>query len=262
MCGIAGLIATDAALIDRGVLAGMRDAIRYRGLDAEGEWIGDTVALCHARLKVIDLSNRADQPMADLGGRYRIVFNGEIYNYETLRAEYARLGARFASNSDTEVIVEGYRLKGPKVCEDLNGMFAFAIYDTLAQSLFLARDRLGKKPLYWARLDKCFAFASTIDAFRDLPGWQPDLSQSALLFYGITGAYPRGRTIYARAEALPPGCQAEVSLRNGLQPVVRRFWGLDFQRKEGRGLGALLEEYGTSWRIPCGCACAATSPWR
>jgi asparagine synthase (glutamine-hydrolysing) len=244
MCGIAGLLTTDAALLHRGVLNGMRDAIRYRGLDAEGEWIGEAVALCHARLKVIDLTRRADQPMADLGGRYRIVFNGEIYNYETLRADYAGLGARFASNSDTEVIVEGYRLKGPKVCEDLNGMFAFAIYDILEQTLFLARDRLGKKPLYWARLGECFAFASTVDAFRDLPGWRPELSQSALLFYGITGSFPRGRTIYARAQALPPGCRAVVSLRTGLQPIVTPYWGLDFQRKEGRDLGALLDEYG------------------
>ena len=99
------------------------------------------------------------------------MFNGEIYNYLELRDDYARAGARFQTASDTEVILEGYKLKGPAVCNDLNGMFAFAIWDNRERQLFLARDRMGKKPLFWIMLGGRFYFGSTLDAFTSLPGW-------------------------------------------------------------------------------------------
>src|SRR5581483_44812 len=144
MCGIAGILAAD--LPRRGPAdEAMRAAIRYRGRDAEAEWSDQRhVRLFHARLSIIALAD-GGQPMHDRTGRYTIVANGEIYNYRELREEYARQGAQFRTGSDTEVILEGYRLKGPAVCRDLNGMFAFALWDSRSRLLFLARDRLGKK---------------------------------------------------------------------------------------------------------------------
>lgn len=243
MCGLAGLVGPGVAAIEPAQRSAIQAAIRYRGLDAEDSYLAGDAFLCHARLKVIDLSSSANQPMADPEGRYRIVFNGEIYNYEELRAAYEHAGAHFRTDSDTEVILQGYRLKGAGVCEDLNGMFAFAILDTRDATLFLARDRLGKKPLYWTRPGGVFAFASSTDAFRALPGWQAELSESALLFYGITGAYPRGRTIYAQVQTLPPACHAIVSLRGDLMPRITQYWGMDFSQKSNTRLGGLLDEY-------------------
>lgn len=182
----------------------MRDAILYRGRDAQAEWSdGKNIQIFHARLSIIDLKT-GGQPMQDAPGRFVIVFNGEIYNYRELRQAYLKAGAVFRTESDTEVILEGFRLKGARVCEDLNGMFAFAIWDTRDKQLFLARDRLGKKPLFWANLGGMFCFASTLDAFREMPGWQSVLSPSAILYYGITGTQAKGRTIYDLANALPP----------------------------------------------------------
>lgn len=243
MCGLAGVVGPGVAALEPAQRSAIQAAIRYRGLDAEDSYFAGDTFLCHARLKVIDLSSWANQPLADPEGRYRIVFNGEIYNYQELRAEYARAGVQFLTSSDTEVILQGYRLKGARVCDDLNGMFAFAILDTRDATLFLARDRLGKKPLYWTRQGRLFAFASSTDAFRAMPGWQAELSESALMFYGITGAYPRGRTIYTHVQTLPPASHATVSLRGDLMPKITSYWRMDFSHKSKTRLNGLLDEY-------------------
>src|SRR3546814_2940045 len=175
MCGIAGYVVyqEDAVALH----GAMWSAIRYRGRDGEGEWArpGD-VALFHSLLSILDIKGGA-QPMTDTDGRYVILFNVEIYNYLELRRVYEADGARFRTNSDTEVILEGFKRKGLDVCRDLNGMFAFAIWDTRERRLFLARDRLGKKPLYWTVLSGAFFFASSLDAFRHIPGWTSELSR-------------------------------------------------------------------------------------
>lgn len=218
----------------------MLKEIRFRGRESEGRWIGDGIALAHSRLSIID-PETGGQPMDDAEGRHTIVFNGEIYNYLELKAEYERAGFVFRTSSDTEVILAGYRLKGERVCGDLNGMFALAILDRRDGALFLARDRLGKKPLFWCQLEGIFYFASTLDAFRGLPGWRDELDQSALARFCATGFWHRGETIYARAHSLPPGCWLRVAPGClDIRPEV--YWRLRFPSEKIHASKAKLEE--------------------
>ena len=243
MCGIAGYMSETVSIVPEKAKQTLRDAIRYRGRDAQAEWGDDKHAhLFHTRLSIIDLKT-GGQPMQDASGRFVIVFNGEVYNYRELRDAYRKAGANFRTESDTEVILEGYRLKGARVCEDLNGMFAFAIWDSLEKQLFLARDRLGKKPLFWTSLGGVFCFASTLDAFRDLPGWQSILSPSAILFCGLTGTFAKGGTIYKQAHALPPACHMLMRLNGRLPPEVKAYWQPNFKQKSRHDLPLLLNEY-------------------
>jgi len=242
MCGIAGLLALQGNIAaDERALKRLRTAIAYRGQDDAGFWTdGSGVSLCHSRLSIIDLTT-GHQPMEDGRGRYVIAYNGEIYNYRELRAEYEKSGALFHTQSDTEVILEGYRLKGAAVCGDLNGMFAFALWDKAERTLFLARDRLGKKPLFWTLQGGQFGFASTLDAFSGMPGWDGQIDQAALAMYALTGAIPGEATIYEGAHALPAGCYATVRL--GERPRVSRYWRPDFSAKARAPLAAQMEEY-------------------
>jgi asparagine synthase (glutamine-hydrolysing) len=241
MCGIAGYIA--AELPPRsGMDSAMRGAIRYRGRDSEGEWSDDANArLFHSRLSIISLGD-GDQPMTDAGGRFTIVFNGEIYNYVELRQQYKQLGARFRTSSDTEVILAGFNLKGSAVCQDLNGMFAFAIWDRVERRLFLARDRLGKKPLFWMRQNGGFYFASTIDAFTSVPGWSGRLLHSAIALYGRLGSFPDDLTVYEQVRALPPASFAFVEPA-GLEIKTVRYWRFVFPTRRKRDFDAAAEEY-------------------
>lgn len=180
--------------------------------------------------------------MTDVSGRYVIVFNGEIYNYLELRKVYAAAGATFHTHSDTETIIEGYKLKGEAVCHDLNGMFAFAIWDTKEQRLFLARDRLGKKPLYWTNLGGRFYFASTLDAFRAIPGWTGEPSRLNLDAYAALGSYLPGETAFRQGRSLPAASYARVDLEN-LSPKVTTYWRLDFSKKSSLSLDAALAQF-------------------
>ena len=151
MCGIAGKVVFGGdGRVDEALLARMADTLRHRGPDGIGRWTDGRAGLASTRLAVIDLSDRGRQPMASEDGRLRIVFNGEIYNFQDLRGDLEQRGHRFRSRTDTETILCLYQEMGPGCLESLRGMFAFAIWDAVDQTLFLARDRLGKKPLlYW-----------------------------------------------------------------------------------------------------------------
>ncbi len=242
MCGIAGLIAQDIRTVPQKAIATMRAAILYRGRDEQDEWSdGRNIHLLHSRLSIIDLTT-GHQPMWDASRRYVIIFNGEIYNYKELREEYARRGAHFKTRSDTEAILEGFKLKGERVCQDLNGMFAFAIWDTQTRRLFLARDRMGKKPLVWSVISGVFYFASTLDAFRTIPGWSGELSAAAIELYRMIGGFPLDLTAYVQAHALPPASFAWVSVDN-LTPQVSCYWRVDFSHKSRQSLPQLLDEY-------------------
>jgi asparagine synthase (glutamine-hydrolysing) len=241
MCGIAGYIS--AELPPRGGMDGaIRGAIRYRGRDSEGEWSDDANArLFHSRLSIISLDD-GDQPMTDVGNRFTIVFNGEIYNYVELRRQYEQLGAQFRTLSDTEVILEGFKLKGPTVCRDLNGMFAFAIWDRVERRLFLARDRLGKKPLFWMRQNDRFYFASTIDALTAVPGWSGRLLHSAIALYGRLGSFPDDLTVYEQVRALPPASFALVEPA-ALEVKAVKYWRFVFPAKRKSDFESAAEEY-------------------
>jgi asparagine synthase (glutamine-hydrolysing) len=242
VCGIAGFFGeADEALAAR-MEKSMFTAVRYRGRDDEGVWRGGSANLVHTRLSIIDLAT-GHQPMCDVDGRFTIVFNGEIYNYVELRDAYAKAGAQFRTTSDTEVILAGYRLKGEQVCADLNGMFAFAVYDHEGDELFIARDRLGKKPLYWCRAGDLFCFASTLDAFRDLPGWTGGLNMEALSFFCASGFFLEGGTIYSAAHAVPAGSWMRISAR-APEPETGRYWRLTIPAAKAAGsVDELMQEY-------------------
>jgi asparagine synthase (glutamine-hydrolysing) len=172
MCGIVGFLAPDAdsAAFD-GILSSMLGRIGHRGPDAAGGFADDMCAMGTARLAIIDPAAGA-QPMSDASGRYRLCYNGEIYNYRELRAELEACGSVFRTRSDTEVLLEAWIAWGAKCLPKLNGGFAFAVYDRDTRTLVLARDRFGKRPLYFARHDGGFLFASEMKAFLAYPGFR------------------------------------------------------------------------------------------
>ena len=241
MCGIAGYAGANAPRL-RAADSGILEAIRYRGRDAEASWTDHaSVTLFNTRLSIIDLAG-GGQPMHDRSGRYVLVFNGAIYNYKELKAAYEKSGAIFRTQSDTEVILEGFALKGERVVGDLNGMFAFAIWDKVEKRLFLARDRLGKKPLFWTLIGEALIFSSTIDAFRKIPGWNDRLSDVGLTLYSFLGSFPRDTTAYAQARALPPASFAWFKL-GADAPNVSRYWLPAYGAKARGSERNFIDEY-------------------
>ena len=160
MCGICGIIANNGR-IDEETLKSMTRILSHRGPDNEGFHVEESAGLGHRRLSIIDLST-GEQPIYNETGSICIVFNGEIYNYRELKKDLQLRGHHFATNSDTEVIIHLFEDKGPECLRDLRGMFALAIWDQEKRELFLARDRVGKKPLYYAQLSNEFIFASEL----------------------------------------------------------------------------------------------------
>jgi asparagine synthase (glutamine-hydrolysing) len=168
MCGICGFVEPEGMRPDPGLLARMNQRLFHRGPDGGGQWIQNRAAIAMRRLAIIDL-NSGQQPMFNETGDIGIVFNGEIYNYHELRADLEARGHRFATQSDTESIVHLYEEYGPDGIARLNGMFAIAIWDSREQRLILARDRAGKKPLYYAPLPDGIAFASELQSILAYP---------------------------------------------------------------------------------------------
>ena len=209
MCGIAGWIAS-TSLVREADLRRMIDVIRHRGPDDEGFFVADVsrgrdrVALGHCRLAIIDLAG-GRQPMASADGAQVLTFNGEIYNYRDLRRELSAAGHSFRTMSDTEVVLEAYRRWGTACLSRLRGMFAFALWDASCNSLFLARDRFGKKPLFYLADPGVFAFASEIKALLELPGVERRLSPAALARYLEYRYVPGPDTLFSGISKLPPG---------------------------------------------------------
>lgn len=164
MCGIAGIFYRSGQTVDKGVLKKMTDIIHHRGPDGEGHWLNQkgNIGFGHRRLSIIDLSDNGKQPMHYLDGRYTITFNGEIYNYIEIKEQLLKQGYKFRSDSDTEVLLALYDRKKEKCLEDLDGMFAFAIWDEVEQILFCARDRFGEKPFHYFYDGTSFIFGSEI----------------------------------------------------------------------------------------------------
>src|SRR5260370_41566273 len=186
MCGIGGLLLPPATLPRDRVearLGAMIAMLRHRGPDDEGVWTDCRAGLAHARLSIIDLSPAGHQPMASADETVWITYNGEIYNFAEIKRDLGAIGYRFRSNSDTEVIVNGWHAWGPAVFTRLRGMFALAIWDGRSRRLILARDRLGKKPLYYASTQAAFLFGSEIKAVLAWPGPPPQPHLSAIAHY-------------------------------------------------------------------------------
>jgi asparagine synthase (glutamine-hydrolysing) len=218
MCGIAGHVGPTA----RELVPAMLGLLKHRGPDDAGIHAADDVGLGMTRLSIIDLVT-GQQPMSDPTGRYWIVFNGEIYNFRQLRGELEASGRRFATRSDTEVIVQAYAAHGEACVERLRGMFAFAIWDGAERRLFLARDRLGKKPLYYWHRGRLFLFASEPKALLCHPAVSRAIDWPALHHYLAFGYTPASRSIFDAIAKLPPAHTA--TLVDG-HLTLRRYWRL------------------------------------
>ena len=224
MCGIAGIIGK----ADEGLIESMTRVLAHRGPDGEGYYRDKGLALGHRRLSIIDLAT-GQQPMTTADGRYTIVFNGEIYNFQELRRELEGRGVRFRTRSDTEALLEAYVAWGGHALEKLRGMFAFAIWDKQERTLFAARDRIGLKPFYYAQIGARFAFASEMKSLLLLPGWERKLNYAGLDDY-LTYLYvPPPQTIFQVLFELPPAHWLEWQegrLRTG------KYWDVDFTREK------------------------------
>ncbi len=206
--------------MDPAPLERMLAALAHRGPDDEGRWVQGPVALGNRRLSIIDLDG-GHQPMASEDGHVVCIQNGEIYNHVELHEELERLGHRFATRSDTEVLLHGYEAWGDGLLERLRGMFAIALWDSRERRLLLARDRFGIKPLYWSTAGGVLAFASELKALRHVPGIGSELDPDALEAYLAFNAIPAPLSIFRDVRKLGPGELLEW--RPGAEPVVRRW---------------------------------------
>jgi asparagine synthase (glutamine-hydrolysing) len=235
MCGFVGILRFDGQTVEAEDIARMRQALIHRGPDGSGIYITPKkgskkepkvwAGLGHQRLSIIDLSARARQPMSNEDDSLWTVCNGEIYNYKALRHSLIKKGHRFGSRSDTEVILHLYEELGPKCVDRLRGMFALALWDAGEQTMFLARDRLGQKPLYYYSDPRLFAFASEIRAILQLPGLDLTADNRGIDCYFKYGYILGESTPYERIRKLPPA--SRMLIRDG-KMVAERYWDVPF----------------------------------
>lgn len=226
MCGFLGVFADRAEELDVDLLDACRDTLRHRGPDMSGNFQDRGLYMGFCRLAIVDLSSEGNQPMTSSDGRYTIVFNGEIYNFLELRAELERQGEVFKGHSDTEVLLSLYARRGIQCLEQLNGMFAFGLYDRVGRTLLLVRDRLGVKPLFYWRQGKNVAFASEVRAVRGLPGFPTAIDPQALGLYFRLGAVPEWTAVYPGLSKLAPGCWLRYHLESGRVEGPVSYWDL------------------------------------
>lgn len=232
MCGICGVMHFSGERVEPGTLRAMTDAISHRGPDGEGVYVGGPIGLGHRRLAIIDLSEAGAQPMHSADGRYSITYNGEVYNFKELRRELEAFGYSFKSTSDTEVVLAAYAIWGKACVKRFNGMFALGIWDARKQALFLARDRYGIKPLYYAFFGDTFLFGSEQKAILAHPKARRTLDPKALLEYFTFQNIFTDRTLLENIKTLGAGCTAVVSPAGGRHLVPERYWDYDFSEPE------------------------------
>lgn len=228
MCGIAGVLAQSSNLTVLEVpLRAMREALRHRGPDDSGLYLSSSgkAGLAHTRLSILDPTPAGHQPMSSPDGRWTIVLNGEIYNFMDLRRELEGLGARFRTRSDTEVVLQLYERYGPECVHRLQGMYAFAIWDNLEESCFLARDPFGVKPLYLAATGSSLLFASELRAILASGMVERVLDPVGVAGYFQTGSVPEPATLVRGVEMLSPG--SWLQWKNG-ETSARQWWEMRF----------------------------------
>ncbi|HEX8709487.1 MAG TPA: asparagine synthase (glutamine-hydrolyzing) [Pyrinomonadaceae bacterium] len=228
MCGIAGIINGNGRAVDSGVLARMCDAIRHRGPDEEGQYLKGAVGLTMRRLAIIDLKG-GQQPIHNRDRTAWIVFNGEIYNYKELREKLEKLGHSFYTNCDTEAIIHAYDEYGADCPKYLRGMFAFAIWDERTQELFLARDRVGKKPLLYCVVNNQLIFGSEFSALLQHPDISREVAPEAIHYYLSFMCVPAPLTAYRAIRKLEPGHSLRFTRTGELK--IERYWQPRFSPK-------------------------------
>jgi asparagine synthase (glutamine-hydrolysing) len=228
MCGICGERRFDRQRPSAEQLVAMRDRLVHRGPDSSGVFVSPhgPGGLAFRRLRIIDLTPNANQPMPNEDGSVHVAFNGEIYNFRELRRGLTARGHVFRSASDTETIVHLYEEKGLDCIADLEGMFAIAIWDERAQRLTLARDRAGKKPLFYYRSDRVFAFASEIKAFLSHPDLDLEIDPESIPFYFTHGYVPHPATFYRHVRQVEPG--TSLTIDDAGRIASQRYWRLDY----------------------------------
>jgi asparagine synthase (glutamine-hydrolysing) len=243
MCGIAGYLTDNEERQHGSVVARMCERLTHRGPDAQGYFCGPGVALGHRRLSIIDVKG-GDQPLGNEDGTIQVIFNGEIYNYLELREELLEKGHRFVTRTDTEVLVHLYEEVGECLPEFLNGMFAFAIWDSRRHELFLARDRFGEKPLYYTSSVPGFrfCFASELKALAVVPGFEDAVNLRSVTDFLAFSYVPGPQTIYENSFKLDPGHSLTVT-RRGLR--IRKYWEAKFCANPAAKLEDTVEEIRT-----------------
>ncbi|MBY0279291.1 asparagine synthase (glutamine-hydrolyzing) [Candidatus Binatia bacterium] len=240
MCGIAGQLFHDPTRrVDPAAILRMTDTIRHRGPDDGGVWTDGSVGLGSRRLAVIDLSPRGHMPMTNEDGSLHVVFNGEIYNFHELRDELRAKGHVFRSDSDTEAILHLWEEYGERLVERLRGMFAFALWDASTRTLFAARDRLGKKPLYYVHDAHGFVFGSEPKALLQAPGVEAGVDLLSIHHYLTWGYVPSPFSAFRGMRKLPPA--HSLTVRGG-RLDVRRYWTLRYGPKHTASEDRLAEE--------------------
>ena len=227
MCGIGGFLSgtAESPAKLREISAAMNVCLQHRGPDDQGIWIDAEagIALAHRRLSIVDLSQEGHQPMLSHDGRYVISFNGEVYNFQEIRADLEKRGRTFRGHSDTEVIVEAVSEFGiAQTVPRLIGMFAIAIWDRQDRTLTLVRDRLGIKPLYWTRIGKQFLFASELKGLHQHPDFKPRIDQAAVAAYLRHSYVPAPHTIYEDVFKLMPGTILTLAWHG--EPQIATYW--------------------------------------
>jgi asparagine synthase (glutamine-hydrolysing) len=239
MCGIAGALDRSGASIPIALLRRMSDVIAHRGPDGEGQYADGPVGLANRRLAIIDPRPEGDQPMIDATGDFVITYNGELYNYRELRIELERAGRRFRNGTDTEVALNAYAQWGTSCVERFNGMFGLAIWDRRRRELFLARDRYGIKPLYYAEAGPVVLFGSEIKSLLAHDALAAAVSLPHLLEYFTFQNIFSDGTLFAGVRLLRPGHRILLAARPG--PIVpERYWDFDFRSTDD---GVSDEEY-------------------
>ena len=227
MCGICGELNFNGSYASAENVKSMMDVLASRGPDAMGMFLQGNVSLGHRRLKIIDLSEKAQQPMVDSGLGLSIVYNGAIYNYKELRSQLEETGYIFFSNGDTEVILKAYHAWGKDCLRRFNGMFAFAIYHRDSGRVFLARDRLGIKPLYYIKNSEKFRFASSLPALLASGNVDTDIDPVALIYFmTFHSVVPPPRTILKGIRKLPPA--STMTIENDGSCREEKYWDLKF----------------------------------
>ena len=231
MCGITGVYNLDERKADPILLKSMTDCLRHRGPDDSGIYVDQNVGLGHARLSILDLSPAGHQPMSNDDQTIWVTFNGEIYNFQEIRKELEQKGYKFKSNSDTEVIIKSYEEWGLKAVEKYRGMFAFAIWDNALKKLFIARDQLGIKPLYWFfnQVDglSVFGFASEIKAIIKHPDYKMGVDLGALNEYFTFQNLFSYRTLFKDVILLPQANTVKIEANSiGVKHIS--WWDYNF----------------------------------
>jgi asparagine synthase (glutamine-hydrolysing) len=230
MCGFTGFLDRSGFADGDALLRRMADTIAHRGPDSDGYWVdGEAgVALAHRRLAIIDLSPAGHQPMFSHDGRFVLTYNGEIYNHIDMRRELDERGASgWRGHSDTETLLQGFSVWGvPGTLERANGMFAFALWDRAERKLYLARDRMGEKPLYYGMQGKTLLFGSELKALRQHPAWQGRIDRGALSLFLRHSYVPGPYSIYDGIQKLPPGHYVEMVAGDADLPEPVAYWDI------------------------------------